>query len=47
MDVVNALTPRDPAAAPDFPGDRLIRVEIDVVEHSQLPTPTPITDAVR
>lgn len=46
MDVVNALTPRDPAEAPDFPGDRLIRVEIDVVEHSQLPTPTPITDAV-
>ncbi len=46
MDVVNALTPRDPAAAPDFPGDRLIRVEIEVVEHSQLPTPTSITDAV-
>ena len=46
MDVVNALTPRDPAEAPDFPGDRLIRVEIDVVEHSQLPTPTPMSDAV-
>ena len=46
MDVVNALTPRDPAAAPDFPGDRLIRVEIEVVEHSQLPTPTPMPEAV-
>ncbi len=46
MDVIIALTPRDPAEAPDFPGDRLIRVEIEVVEHSQLPTPTPVTDAV-
>ncbi len=46
MDVANALTPRDPAEAPDFPGDRLIRVDIEVVEHSQLPTPTPMPDAV-
>ncbi len=46
VDVIIALTPRDPAEDPDFPGDRLIRVEIEVVEHSQLPTPTPITDAV-
>ena len=46
MDVIIALTPRDPAEAPDFPGDRLIRVEIEVTEHSQLPTPTPVTDAV-
>jgi len=46
MDVVNALTPRDPAEAPDFPGDRLIRVEIEAVEYSQLPTPTPIPEAV-
>jgi cyclophilin family peptidyl-prolyl cis-trans isomerase len=46
MDVIIALTPRDPAAAPDFPGDRLIRVEIEVVEHSQLPTPTPMPEAV-
>ena len=46
MDVIIALTPRDPSEAPDFPGDRLIRVEIEVVEHSQLPTPTPVTDAV-
>jgi len=46
VDVIIALTPRDPAEAPDFLGDRLIRVEIEVVEHSQLPTPTPITDAV-
>lgn len=46
MDVVNALTPRDPAEAPDFPGDRLIRVEIEAVEYSQLPTPTPMPEAV-
>ena len=46
MDVINALTPRDPAEAPDFPGDRLIRVDIEVVEHSQLPTPTPLPEAV-
>jgi cyclophilin family peptidyl-prolyl cis-trans isomerase len=46
MDVIIALTPRDPAEAPDSPGDRLIRVEIEVTEHSQLPTPTPVTDAV-
>ena len=46
MDVIHALTPRDPSEAPDFPGDRLIRVEIEVVEHSQLPTPTPMPDAV-
>ena len=46
MDVLNALTPRDPAEAPDFPGDRVIRIEIEVVESSQLPTPTPMPDAV-
>ena len=46
MDVVNTLTPRDPAEAPDFPGDRLIRVEIDAVEYSQLPTSTPMPEAV-
>jgi cyclophilin family peptidyl-prolyl cis-trans isomerase len=46
MDAINALTPRDPAEAPDFPGDRLIRVEIEAVEHSQLPTPTPMPEAV-
>jgi cyclophilin family peptidyl-prolyl cis-trans isomerase len=46
MDVVTALTPRDPAEAPDFPGDRLIRVDIEVVEQSQLPTPTPLPEAV-
>jgi len=46
MDVVNALTPRDPAESPDFPGDRLIRVEIDVVASSQLPTPTAMPEAV-
>ncbi len=46
MDVIIALTPRDPSEAPDSPGDRLIRVEIEVTEHSQLPTPTPVTDAV-
>ena len=46
MDAINALTPRDPAEAPDFPGDRLIRVEIEAVEHSQLSTPTPMPEAV-
>ena len=46
MDVVNALTLRDPAEAPDYPGDRLIRVEIEVVESTQLPTPTPMPEAV-
>ncbi len=46
MDVINTLTLRDPAEAPDFPGDRLIRVEIEVVEHGELPTPTPLPEAV-
>ncbi|MGB2894609.1 MAG: peptidylprolyl isomerase [Anaerolineales bacterium] len=46
MDVIHSLTMRDPAEAPDYPGDRLKRVEIEVAERSQLPTPTPMDDAV-
>lgn len=40
MDVVRALTPRDPQTGPDFTGDRLITVEIATIEESALPTPT-------
>ena len=40
MDVVRALTPRDPQDAPDFEGDRLITVEIETQERTALPTPT-------
>jgi len=41
MDVVEALTPRDPAQNPDFDGDELITVEIVEVGTSLLPPPTP------
>jgi len=40
MDVLRALTPRDPQESPTTPGDRLIHVEIEEVEQSLLPTPT-------
>lgn len=40
MDVVEALTLRDPAQNPDFDGDELITIEIEKVEASLLPTPT-------
>ena len=40
MDVVEALTPRDPAQSPDFSGDELITVVIEQVDASLLPTPT-------
>jgi cyclophilin family peptidyl-prolyl cis-trans isomerase len=40
MDVLRQLTPRDPQQAPDFEGDRLIRVDIEQVDQSKLPTPT-------
>ncbi|MEJ2011668.1 MAG: peptidylprolyl isomerase [Anaerolineales bacterium] len=46
MDVLSQLTPRDPQQAPDFEGDRLIRVEIEQVDQSELPTPTPGPEAV-
>lgn len=41
MDVLQALTPRDPQESPATPGDRLLRVEIEEVEESLLPTSTP------
>lgn len=41
MEVLNALTRRDPQQAPDSPGDLLITVEIEERETSTLPTPTP------
>jgi len=40
MDVLLALTLRDPATNPDFPGDALLTVEIDEVGESLLPPPT-------
>ncbi len=40
MDVVRALTPRDPLGNPEFEGDRLEKVEIELVSESLLPTPT-------
>ncbi len=40
MDVARALTPRDPMNNPDFEGDRLEKVEIEVVAESYLPAPT-------
>ena len=46
MDVIHSLTLRDPAEAPDYPGDRLKRVVIEVADRSQLPTPTPMPEAV-
>jgi cyclophilin family peptidyl-prolyl cis-trans isomerase len=46
MDVVEALTPRDPAQTPDFDGDELITVKIAEVETSLLPPPTPTPAAV-
>jgi cyclophilin family peptidyl-prolyl cis-trans isomerase len=42
MGVVQALTPRDPKANPDFDGDTLITIEIEVIQESLLPTPTPL-----
>jgi cyclophilin family peptidyl-prolyl cis-trans isomerase len=46
MDVVEALTARDPAEAPDFTGDLLYGVDIDDVRKTHLPDPTstPVLD---
>jgi cyclophilin family peptidyl-prolyl cis-trans isomerase len=41
MDVLESLTPRDPTANPDFEGDTLETVRIEVIDESRLPTPTP------
>jgi cyclophilin family peptidyl-prolyl cis-trans isomerase len=41
QDVLDSLTLRDPMAAPDFPGDALLTVEIEESDVSTLPTPTP------
>lgn len=41
MDVALSLTPRDPQANPDYEGDRLLSVEIEVTDQSMLPPPTP------
>jgi cyclophilin family peptidyl-prolyl cis-trans isomerase len=41
MDVVQQLTPRDPAATPTTPGDTLLTVEISEGGESLLPPPTP------
>lgn len=46
MDVVKALTLRDPGAAPDFEGDLLNGVDIQVRTTSLLPTPTPSPELV-
>jgi cyclophilin family peptidyl-prolyl cis-trans isomerase len=46
IDVLQELTPRDPQESPDFEGDRLITVEIEKVDRSELPTPTPAPAAV-
>lgn len=45
MDVVLALTPRDPQSSPDFEGDTLLTVEIEEIPESLLlnTTPTEIT----
>ncbi|MGD8604806.1 MAG: peptidylprolyl isomerase, partial [Anaerolineales bacterium] len=49
MDVALSLTPRDPSSNPDFEGDTLITVEIEQVDESMLPEPTPASteEAVR
>ena len=46
MDVVRALTARDPAEAPDFEGDLLYGVDIEVIRKTHLPDPTatPVLD---
>lgn len=41
MDVVQQLTPRDPAQTPTIPGDALLSVEISEGTQSLLPPPTP------
>jgi cyclophilin family peptidyl-prolyl cis-trans isomerase len=41
MDVLTALTPRNPTERPDFEGDSLLTVEIEEIPESILPTPTP------
>ncbi len=41
MDVLESLTPRDPTANPDFEGDTLETIGIEVIGESWLPTPTP------
>lgn len=40
MDVARSLTPRDPQDNPEYDGDRLLSVEIEVVDRSMLPPPT-------
>jgi cyclophilin family peptidyl-prolyl cis-trans isomerase len=47
MDVLKSIRLRDPQANPDYPGDRLITVEIQEVAESRLPpaTATPLPNA--
>lgn len=46
MEVVKSLTLRDPSANPNYPGDRLIGIEVEETTVSLLPTPTPMPEAV-
>lgn len=41
MDVLNAITIRDPQANPDIPGDTLYTILIEEGDSSSLPSPTP------
>lgn len=46
MDVVLALTPRDPKTSPDFEGDTLLSIEIEEIQESLLLKPTPTEIAI-
>ncbi|MEZ4637442.1 MAG: peptidylprolyl isomerase [Caldilineaceae bacterium] len=40
--VLDQLTRRDPQQGPDFDGDKILTIEIEETEASDLPTPTPL-----
>ncbi len=47
MDVVEALTPRDPAETPSFEGDLILGIDIEVKRRSSLPPATATPELVR
>ena len=47
MDVVEALTPRDPIEDTSYKGDKIFSIDIEVKTESTLPTPTPTLEPSR
>jgi cyclophilin family peptidyl-prolyl cis-trans isomerase len=47
MDIVEALTPRDPIEDPDYKGDKIFSIDIEVKTESSLPSPTATVEQSR